>query len=115
MSKTALRKQLREMPREELEQVVMELYESRKEVKDYFDFYLDPDVDRLMDRYRKLLLKEASRCSRGYSRCRISAIRRLIKEFSGFDSGREYEMEMMVWARSGMYDTARQCTTGQPG
>ena len=67
MSKTALRKQLREMPREELEQVVMELYESRKEVKDYFDFYLDPDVDRLMDRYRKLLLKEASRCSRGYS------------------------------------------------
>ena len=75
MSKTALRKQLREMPREELEQVVMELYESRKEVKDYFDFYLDPDVDRLMDRYRKLLLKEASRCSRGDSRCRISAIR----------------------------------------
>ena len=43
MSKTSLKKELSGYTKEQLIEVVLDLYAARKDVKDYFDFFLDPN------------------------------------------------------------------------
>ena len=42
MGKAQLKKEIQALSREELEHLVLEAYEARKEIKQYFDFFLDP-------------------------------------------------------------------------
>ncbi|MDE6811908.1 MAG: hypothetical protein K2J15_06100 [Muribaculaceae bacterium] len=50
MSKTKLKKTLQSMAAEELVGVIMELYESRKEAKDYLEYWLAPDADKELEK-----------------------------------------------------------------
>lgn len=42
MSKAQLKKHLIKLTKEQVIDVVMELYEARKEAKEYLDFYINP-------------------------------------------------------------------------
>ncbi len=45
MSKAQLKKHLASLDKSQIIEVVMELYEARKEAKDYLEFYLNPNED----------------------------------------------------------------------
>ncbi|MDE5843166.1 MAG: hypothetical protein K2H35_05470 [Muribaculaceae bacterium] len=55
MSKAKLKKTLQAMPADELVTVIMELYESRKEAKEYLEYWLNPDADKELERCTKLI------------------------------------------------------------
>ena len=44
MGKAQLKKEIQTLSREQLEHLVLEAYEARKEIKQYFDFFIDPDA-----------------------------------------------------------------------
>lgn len=44
MSKTALKKELDSLTREQIIEVILTAYSSNKSIKDYFDFFAMPDV-----------------------------------------------------------------------
>lgn len=96
MSKTLLKKEIKSLPREQLEQMIIEAYDARKEIKLYFDFFLHPDVEKLTDRYTAEVTKEFSRSKRGYSKARITNLRRLYKEFKSFHPGFDMEIELLM-------------------
>ena len=100
MSKLQLKKELKAMSREQLEQMILDCYESRKEIKAYLDFFMNPDIGKLMEKYKIAISREMARGKRGYSKARISVIRNLIKEFSSFQPGFEAETELRVYALS---------------
>jgi len=96
MSKTELKKELSGFTKEQLIEVVLDLYSARKEVKDYFNFFLNPDSGKLMEKYRKLIDKEFGRSKWGHSKARISVIRKLLKEFLSFHPESRFVHQMYV-------------------
>lgn len=90
MSKTALKKELSGYTKEQIIEVVLDLYNSRSEVKDYFKFFLNPDSEKLFEKYKLLIDKELGRSKRGKSKTRISVIKKMIKSFESYHPDIEY-------------------------
>lgn len=57
MSKAALKKTLKDMEHDSLAEIIMELYESRPEAKEYLEFWLNPDAEAELQKYRKKISK----------------------------------------------------------
>ncbi|MDE6120597.1 MAG: hypothetical protein K2F63_02285 [Muribaculaceae bacterium] len=90
MSKISLKKELDKLDREQLVELILDAYSSSKETKDYFDFFLNPDADALVEKYVNIISKEINRSKRGYSKARITYIRNALKRFEGFGTGPDY-------------------------
>ena len=98
MSKSALKKQLALMNREEMSELIVDLYEARKEAKEYLDFFVDPDIESRLTKARLAISKEATRTSRGRARPRITKVRQVIKNISTLNPGVEAECDIMAFA-----------------
>lgn len=55
MSKAKLKKYLQSLSQEQLVQVVLDLYSARKEAKEYLEFFMDPNEEDALERYKKTL------------------------------------------------------------
>ena len=60
--------------------MVMELYEARKEAKEYLDFYINPNDDAKLEEYKKIIYNEFYP-NRGEPKCRFSVCRKTISDF----------------------------------
>lgn len=97
MSKAKLHKELILLNKEQLIQLILDAYSARKETKDYLEFFLNPDINRLFNKYSTTIHKELRRVKRGhYCKARISFIKREIKEFSSFQPGYEAEITLLL-------------------
>lgn len=57
MSKATLKKVLKGMDAEQLRDVIIELYENRPEAKEYLDYWVDPNPDKVLEEYKKRIFK----------------------------------------------------------
>lgn len=57
MSKAALKKAMKDMEKDSLAEIILELYESRPEAKEYLEFWLNPDAEAELQIYRKKVFK----------------------------------------------------------
>lgn len=108
MSKAALKKELALMSKEQLEILVLEAYAARKDIREYFDYFLNPDPE---SKYIKALSAVEKECARGkYGRCRarITAIRKAISDLASFQPGPEYEQRLRLAAISHLLDASRR-------
>ena len=53
MSKSKLKKELSGMTQEQTADLLLQVYDSIKEAKAWLDFYVDPDIEGLLEKYRK--------------------------------------------------------------
>lgn len=98
MSKLQLKKHLTQLEKDELVALILEAYGARKETKEYFDFYLDPNVDKLQSKYEIAISKEFNRTKRGgYCKARISYVKKQIKEFQAFQPGFQAEIDLLFY------------------
>lgn len=81
MSKALLKKELAHLDRDQLVEVILNAYSSSKEAKEYFEFFLNPDLEALMQKKVDIIAKELNRAKYGYSKARISFIRKAISDF----------------------------------
>jgi hypothetical protein len=59
MSKSALKKELEKLTKNQLVEQILDLYEKNKAVKELYNFYLNPrNETALVEKYKKLILKE---------------------------------------------------------
>ena len=98
MSKSALKKELSQLSHEQIIDVVLTAYSSNKAIKDYFDFFATPDVDKLYDKHMRDLTKEISRGKYHQSTARISRIRKTLKDFESFNPGTERVRDLRLAA-----------------
>lgn len=90
MSKTQLRKELMLLSKEQLIDLTLDAYSARREVKEYFDFFLNPDAKKLQEKYLDLAFKEISRNKHRRMKCRVSVLTKAMKDFASFDPGIEW-------------------------
>ena len=100
MSKTQLKKELFRLDRDHLTQLILDAYSARKEIKAYLDFFVNPDVQALYDKYALAIHKEMIRGKYGRSTARMSRIRTYIREFASFGVDPETVIDLMCYALS---------------
>lgn len=82
MSKTKLKKELAGMTQEQTADLLLQVYEASKEAKGWLDFYLNPDIEALSEKYRKqIYLKCYGRTGKA-RRPKMRDCNQLIKTFS---------------------------------
>ncbi len=84
------------MTHEQLVQVVLDAYDARKDTREYFEFFLNPDVGRQMEKATETVRKELGRVKWGKSKARVTVFKTLIKNFIGLNPGPEHVLEMMT-------------------
>ena len=81
MSKTQLKKYIAGLTAEQVGEILLQVYESSKEAKGWIDFYLNPDIEALSEKYRKQIhLKCYGRTGKA-RRPRMRDCNQLIKTF----------------------------------
>ncbi|WP_291530228.1 DUF6155 family protein [Bacteroides sp. UBA939] len=80
MSKAQLKKQLSSLSKEQIIEVVLELYDARKEAKEYLEFFLNPNEDGKLEGYKKVIRDEFFP-KRGEPKTRFSVCRKAISDF----------------------------------
>lgn len=105
MSKAQVKKALGMLSAEELVAVVMELYESRKEAKEYLEYWLNPDADKELDKVSVLIGRQFHTPS-GVARRSPSTteINKLIKNFMTLCYDPEKVAELLIFAAEKMSD-----------
>ena len=81
MSKTSLKKLLSTLTHDQIMEVVIELYEARKEAREYLEYFINPDEDAMAEKTKATISKEFSPV-RGKAKARPSVCRRAIKDFT---------------------------------
>ena len=70
------------MPKEEIIGMVLEMYDARKEAKEYLEFYANPDEDGKLEEYKKIITEEfyPSR-GRQEPKTRFSVCRKAVSDY----------------------------------
>ena len=80
MSKAQLKKHLSALTKEQIIEVILELYDARKEAKEYLEFYLNPNEDEKLEEYKRIIRDEFFP-KRGEPKCRFNICRKAISDF----------------------------------
>lgn len=81
MSKTALKKYVSELPKEELKLQLINLYERFPDVKTYYDFIFNPKEDKLVQDAKTKISNEYFPLKRKRPKARRSVAQKLVKQF----------------------------------
>lgn len=98
MSKAQLKKELANMDAVQLRELILDLYSAKKEAKEYFEFFLEPDVNKLTEKVGLQIDKELNRTKRGMLCARFSVIFALLKDYQahGVDAQHVYKLMLGV-------------------
>lgn len=103
MSKASLKKELQNLTKEQIIEVVLDAYDARKETKEYFEFFLNPDVEKLTLKFNEAVAKEFRRSKWGYSKARASHLKKLLKEIAGYKlDAKVYVNAMLIMLQHAM-------------
>ncbi|MCT4638818.1 MAG: DUF6155 family protein [Bacteroidales bacterium] len=81
MSKRELKKYVKELTKEQLEEQIVELYTKFKDVKVYYDFAFNPNEDKLIDECKVKISKEYFPIRGRRAKMRRSVAQKAIKHF----------------------------------
>ncbi|MDE6551390.1 MAG: hypothetical protein K2K98_00305 [Muribaculaceae bacterium] len=82
MSKSKLKKELAGMTQEQVSDLMVQVYEASKEAKAWLDFYLNPDIEALGEKYRKQIHLKCYGRNGKARRPKMRDCNQLIKTFS---------------------------------
>lgn len=97
MSKAKLKKYLLSLTKEQITTIVLELYDARKEAKDYLEFYLDPDCDAELEKCKKIIRNEFFP-TRGFSENpSLAKCRKVISDFQKLKPAPTFVADLMLF------------------
>ncbi len=97
MSKAKLKKLLLTMQKDEIIEVILELYSARKEAKEYLDFYVEPNEKEKLQEYKHIIQQEFYPSGRREPKFRFSVCRKVISDFKKLKPSAEALAELMVF------------------
>lgn len=104
MSKSQVKKLLARMSKEEVINIVMELYDARKEARDYLDYYINPNESKELEKFKKIVLKEFDDNISHDPQCRFSVCRKALSDFKKLSPSADMLAEAMVFYVERVYE-----------
>lgn len=80
MSKSALKKILNDLDREQLKEVILEIYDARKDAREFLEYFVAPDEVSMYEKYKAIIHKEFFP-AKGRAKARSSVCKKALKEF----------------------------------
>ncbi|MDE6577296.1 MAG: hypothetical protein K2J82_09740 [Muribaculaceae bacterium] len=98
MSKSKLKKYLQTLQSEQIIQVVMDLYDARKEAKEYLEFFLNPDSKEALEKAKKELFRNYF-TPQGRTRAKVSTKtgNDIVNNFIRLDTDPETVADLLVY------------------
>ncbi|MDR1416430.1 MAG: DUF6155 family protein [Prevotellaceae bacterium] len=97
MSKIALKKELNSFTKEQLVGQILELYDTYKQVKEYYKHYLNPqDESDLMEKYKSIIVTEFYPKSNRIGDARFSVAKKAIADFRALHPSPDLLAELLV-------------------
>ena len=83
MSKARLKKTLNSLSKEQIIEIVTEMYDARKEAKEYLEYWLEPDSDKELER-REVMIKRLffTTSDRPRKLPSVTDIKKVVKDFT---------------------------------
>ncbi|WP_295231982.1 DUF6155 family protein [uncultured Chryseobacterium sp.] len=98
MSKTALKKELSKLSKEQLIEHILDLYDKNTSVKEFYKFYINlTDEKKLAEKYKKLIRKEFNVENPMRSTEKFSVAKRAISDFKNLQPSPEYLADVMLY------------------
>jgi hypothetical protein len=98
MSKTALKKELQKLTKEQLVEQVLDLYGKNKSVKTFYDFYLSPKNERiLLEKCKKSIRREFNMDSPERANLKFSVAKRAVSELRDLQVSPESIADAMLY------------------
>ena len=96
MSKIAFKKYLGTLEKSEVIDVVLDLYDARKEAKEYLEYFLNPDEKAKLKEYKAIIRNEFW-SKRGEGKCRFSVCKKAIADFRKLHPSPENLADLMLY------------------
>lgn len=98
MSKAKLKKHFDTLTRDQVVEVVLDLYDARKEAKEYLEFYLSPDSEGLMEKSRlKIRGYFTARTGRPLRRPKFGRCAKVIADYASLSPDSRCVAELMIY------------------
>lgn len=97
MSKRELRKYLKELTKEQLENQIIDIYDRFKNVKEYYDFAFNPKENELIERCRFQISKEYYPVGPRKAKMRRSVAQKWIKKLISLDADSSLLADLMFF------------------
>ncbi len=81
MGKTTVKAALSQLSKDDLVEVLLELYAARKEAKEWLDFWADPNEEQKLQQYCEMVTKEFAKAGRNPARVHFSKFRKSVSDF----------------------------------
>ena len=108
MSKSTIKKLLQSMTKEDIIEMVLDLYSARKEAKEYLEFYAKPDEKGKLEEYKAKIQDEFYPKRRREPQTRFSVCRKALADFKKLKPSADALAELMVsymeWATKFTFD-----------
>jgi hypothetical protein len=111
MSKRALKKYLAGLPKEALEEHLLDLYDRFPEVKGYYDFVFNPREEQLLEEAKSRILEEYFPRRRKKARARRSVAQKYLRHFRtlGMDPSLVADLMAFNLETALKYERERRC------
>lgn len=96
MSKATLKKKLKTLSKEEIIDIVLDLYDARKEAKEYLEFFINPNEDVEQKKCKDIILNEFYP-KRGEPKTRFAVCRKAISDFKKLKHSPEVLGDLMLF------------------
>ncbi len=90
-----LKNELKKQDKEELIKHISELYKKFKPVKEYFDFYVNPNEEDILEQYKEKV-REGFYPKRGYA-LKLSISRKAINDFKKLGTSKESIADLLLY------------------
>ena len=108
-----IKKELKKLDKDKLVDMIADLYKKNKSVKEYFDFYINPNEQELFAKYKDKVY-EAFYPKRG-DRLKLSEGKKAITDFKNLEASRELLAELMlVYVETGVEFTKEYGDIDEP-
>ena len=97
MSKTQLKKHLQALPQEQVVDLMLQLYDANKSARDWLEYYLQPDDDATLKKYKALIHNEFYPADGSEPKMRFGICRQAISDFKKLKPRPESQAELMIF------------------
>ncbi|MBD5357241.1 MAG: hypothetical protein HDR88_09605 [Bacteroides sp.] len=108
MSKSQLKKYLKELNKDQLEEFILDIYSDFKPAKEYIDFFLNPDVTKLVNKTQSQLYSKFYRPNgEPVTNLKFSKVNAIMKDFTNKICDPYIVADMMVYLLTLICDYGR--------
>lgn len=97
MSKLQLKQHVQSLTREQVIDLLMQVYDADKGARQWLDYYLQPEPDNRLEQCKRLITEEFYPAGGGEPTLRLPVCRQIILDFKKLKPGNEQVAELMVY------------------